>query len=102
MIGNRKLAAAGGEKMQIPDAERLVHLQFRRSAGSASCNVHLHSFERRHDEITVAGVREVVVFRSTAELLQRHHGDVPHTIVLDSKGKLYTELAVTAALEGLG
>lgn len=64
--------------------------------------MYLHSFERRHDEVTAVGVREVVVFRSTAELLQRHHGDVPYTVVLDPKGKLYTKLAVTAALGGLG
>lgn len=93
VIGNRKLAAAGGEKIQIPDVERLVHLQFRRFAGCAFCNVHLHSFERRHDEVTAAGVREVVVLRSTAELLRRHHGDVPYAVVLDPKGKLYTELS---------
>lgn len=33
------------------------------------------------------------MFRSTAELLRRHHGDVPYAVVLDPKGKLYTELS---------
>lgn len=97
-ISHRPLVTAGGDTIDIPDPDRLVHLQFRRFAGCAYCNVHLRGFERRHDEIASAGIREVVVFRSTAELLERHHGDVPYAVVLDPEGKLYREWGVGSGL----
>ena len=100
VIDKHGLATAAGELIEIPDAKRLVHLQFRRFAGCPFCSVHLRYFVQRHAEITAVGIREVVVFRSTAELLQRHHGNVPYTVILDPKGKLYTELAVTTHSEG--
>jgi hypothetical protein len=101
LLGERKLTAAGGQEIQIPDAERLVHLQFRRFAGCAFCNVHLRSFEVRHDEIAAAGIREVVVFRSTAEQLQRYHGAAPYDVVLDPQGRLYDEFGVGSGLRAV-
>lgn len=101
VLGKRHLAAAGGEEIEIPDGTRLVHFQFRRFAGCAFCNVHLRSFETRHDEIAAAGIREVVVFRSTAEQLQRYHGDVPYDVVLDPKGRLYDEFGVGSRLRAV-
>jgi peroxiredoxin len=101
VLGKRRLAAAGGEEIEIPDAARLIHLQFRRFAGCAFCNVHLRSFEARHDEIAAAGIREVVVFRSTAEQLQRYHGDVPYDVVLDPNGRLYDEFGVGSGLRAV-
>jgi peroxiredoxin len=101
VIGKRTLATAGGEEVEIPDAKRLVHLQFRRFAGCPFCSVHLRSFVRRHDEITAAGIREVVVFRSTATALQRHHGDVPFAVVADPEDRLYVEFGVGSGLRAL-
>jgi peroxiredoxin len=94
VIGGLLLTGAGGEEVRIPDATRLVHLQFRRFAGCAFCNIHLRSFEARHDEIAASGVREVVVFRSTAEQLQRDPGEVPYAIILDPEGRLYKGFGV--------
>lgn len=101
LIGKRSLATAGPGVVVIPDPRHLVHLQFRRFAGCAFCNVHLRSFEMRHDEITAAGIHEVVVFRSTAELLRRHHGDVPYDVILDPKGGLYAEFGVGSGLRSV-
>ena len=100
LIANRALATLKAKSAEIPDPSNIVHLQFRRFAGCPFCSVHLRYFVQRHAEITAVGIREVVVFRSTAELLQRHHGNVPYTVILDPKGKLYTELAVTTHSEG--
>jgi peroxiredoxin len=101
VISRLLLTAAGGEEAQIPDAMRLVHLQFRRFAGCAFCNLHLRSFEARHDEIAAAGVREVVVFRSTAEQLQRDPGEVPYAIILDPDGRLYDRFGVGSGLRSV-
>jgi peroxiredoxin len=101
VIDKRTLVTAASEKVEIPDAKRLVHLQFLRFAGCAFCNVQLRSFERRHDELTAAGIREVVVFRSTAEQLQRHHGDVPFDMILDPEGQLYDEFGVGSGLRAV-
>jgi hypothetical protein len=63
-----------GEPAPVPDAGRLVHLQFRRYAGCPVCNLHLRSFAARHDELVVAGIREVVVFHSRAETMREFQG----------------------------
>jgi peroxiredoxin len=93
LIPSCKFVDAEGLDVQIPDPTRLVHLQFRRFAACLFCNIHLRSFELRHDEIAESGIREVVVFRSTSEQSQ-HHCNVPYTLVLDPTGALYTAFGV--------
>ena len=62
-----ELAAASGQLVTVPDpAGDYVHLQLRRFAGCPICNLHLRSIVTRHNEIRSAGIREVVVFHSTA------------------------------------
>jgi peroxiredoxin len=94
VIGKRTLANTDSRSVPIPDERRLVHLQFRRFAGCPFCSVHLRPFVRRHDEITAANIREVVVFRSGPAASRRHHGDVPFDIVADPDGRLYTDFGV--------
>lgn len=101
VIGQRTLVTTESKPVQIPDAKNLVHLQFRRFAGCPFCSVHLRSFVRRHDEIMAAGVREVVMFRSTAAALQRHHAGTPFAIVADPQDKLYAEFGVGSGLSAL-
>src|SRR5262249_42027073 len=62
----RELPTLAGASVRIPDAGRLVHLQMRRYAGCPICSLHLRSFTRNKDELVRAGVREVVVFHSSA------------------------------------
>ena len=85
------------DAVPIPDPHRLVHLQFRRFAGCPICNVHLRSVARRHDEIRSAGVREVVVFHSSAEDMRPHQGDLPFAAVADPERLLYDEFGVTTS-----
>ena len=101
VIGKRTFVTAESKPVQIPDAKCLVHLQFRRFAGCPFCSVHLHSFVRRHDEIAAAGIREVVVFRSTTVALQRHHGNVPFAVVADPEDKLYVGFGVGSGVRAL-
>lgn len=100
-IEKRTLATAESRQVEIPDPKAIVHLQFRRFAGCPFCNVHLRTFVRRHDEIGAAGIREVVVFRSTAVALQLHHGDIPFALIPDPRGTLYTEFGVGFGLRAL-
>lgn len=88
------LESADSRSVTIPDAKKLVHLQFRRFAGCPFCSLHVRTFVQRHFEIEAAGVSEVVVFRSSAKAIKRHHVDVPFAVVSDPKDRLYAEFEV--------
>jgi hypothetical protein len=97
VLGQRQLMAISGEAVPIPDADRLVHLQFRRFGGCPVCNLHLQSFVRRHDQIKAAGLREVVVFHSATEELHGQAGHLPFSIIADPEKRLYADFAVESA-----
>ena len=90
-----------GKPLRVPDERRVVHLQFRRFAGCPVCNLHLRSIVRRHDKIVAAGVREVVVFHSTAQDLLPHAGDLPFDVVADPEKRLYAKFGVESAPRAL-
>jgi peroxiredoxin len=69
----------------------------RRYAGCPICSLHLRSFTRRKDELEQAGVREVVVFHSSAEELRKVHTDLPFDVVPDPARSLYRALGVTTS-----
>ncbi|MGX6603675.1 peroxiredoxin-like family protein [Micromonosporaceae bacterium Da 78-11] len=95
----RELTAVGGEVVPVPDADRLIHLQFRRFAGCPICNLHLRSIVRRHAEIVAAGIREVVVFHSPAAELAGY--DLPFALIADPAKKLYAEFGVESSPRAL-
>ena len=97
----RCLTTITGEPIEVPDPALLVHLQFRRFAGCPVCNLHLRSFVRRHDAIEAAGIREVVVFHSSADELRVHAGDLPFAVIADPDRRLYAELGVTSSVRSL-
>lgn len=97
VIDTRKLVTTSGDAVQIPDPERLIHLQFRRFAGCPICNTHLQSIVCRHDDIIAAGIREVVVFHSTPAELARYEADLPFAVVGDPEKVLYAEFGVESA-----
>lgn len=113
MIGHQRARMAAGDTVaartidslsgpvEVPDRRRMVHLQFRRFAGCPVCNLHLRSFVRRHDAISSAAVREVVVFHSPAEELRRHTAGLPFTIVADPGKRLYVEFGVESSPRAL-
>lgn len=94
VVPPRELRDISGAAVRIPDPEQLVHLQFRRHAGCPICNAHLQSVVRRNDEITAAGIREIVVFHSTDDELRRHGLDLPFAVVGDPGKSLYHEFGV--------
>jgi peroxiredoxin len=100
-ISKRKLMTIETGQAQIPDSEYLIHLQFRRYAGCPFCSMHLRSIVQRHDEIVAAGIREVVVFRSTVTELQHYHADMPFAIIADPKERLYTEFGIESELRAV-
>lgn len=94
----RTLTTISGNTVELPDPEHTVHLQFRRFAGCPVCSTHLREFTVRHADLLAAGVREVVVFHSTAEELRRYRADLPFDVVADPERVLYTEFGVTRGL----
>jgi peroxiredoxin len=104
VVKRNDLLTIQGSRVQIPDPARLVHLQFRRYAGCPVCNLHLRSMASRHDEILAAGIREVVVFHSSAKTMMEFQGQLPFAVVADPEKKIYAEfgadrkMASTAAL----
>lgn len=100
-VTGRRFDTVSGGPVGVPDPDRLVHLQFRRFAGCPVCHLHLRSVVRRHAEIEAAGVREVVVFHSSAEELLRHTADLPFAVVADPGKRLYAEFGVESAPRAL-
>lgn len=97
----RKLTTLTGSDVAVPPAEGLVHLQFRRFAGCPICNLHMHQVATRLDEISDAGVAEVVVFHSSADRLRRYVADLPFAVVADPKRRLYDEYGVRNSIRGV-
>ncbi|HTO05971.1 MAG TPA: peroxiredoxin-like family protein [Myxococcota bacterium] len=100
-LAPRELVALSGDKLRIPDPERVVHLQLRRFAGCPICSLHLRSFALRRDEVAAAGVREVVVFHSPARELLPHASELRFDVIPDPERQLYTELGVESSARAL-
>ena len=100
-VTDRELLTVSGARIRVPDANRLVHLQFRRFAGCPICNLHLRSVTRRHDEITAAGIREVVFFHSPADELREHTADLPFAAIADPDKRYYREFGVESGRRAL-
>jgi peroxiredoxin len=100
-VNARTLTTIEGTTVALPAADGLVHLQFRRFAGCPICSLHMHEVARRHDEITKAGVTEVVVFHSSADRLRRYEADLPFAVVADPDRKLYQEFDVHNSIRGM-
>lgn len=100
-ISPRVLVTIDGTRLELPDAGRVVHLQFRRFAGCPVCTLHLHSFSREHNHLEGAGIREVVVFHSTEEHLRPHTVDLPFTVIADPGKRLYAEFGVESSRRSL-
>ncbi|MFE3190772.1 peroxiredoxin-like family protein [Nocardia sp. NPDC059240] len=93
-IPNRVLTTITGAEIPVPDPNRLIHLQFRRFAGCPICNLHLRTITVRHQEIVDAGIREVVVFHSSATELRKYSEGLPFELIADPQRELYREFGV--------
>lgn len=90
----RTLDTTGGESIRVPAPGKLTHLQLRRFAGCPICNLHLASVTRRHDELSAAGIQEVIVFHSTPEEFRKYQAELPFPVIADAEKRLYAELGV--------
>ena len=64
-------------------------------------NLHLRSVTARIDEISAAGIREVVVFHSTATELRKYQGDMPFPVIGDPDKTLYRRFGVEASAKAV-
>lgn len=75
-----------------------THLQFRRFAGCPICNLQLQSIIARHQDITEAGIREVVVFHSPYAELLPYQGRFPFDVIGDPTKALYRKYGVESSI----
>jgi len=92
------LESVTGEPIELPDPNRLVHLQLRRFVDCPICNTHIGEMRKRAGEIEAAGIKEVIVFHSSPNSIRSYQKDVPFTLVGDPKKALYREFGVEASL----
>ncbi|MFI9532958.1 peroxiredoxin-like family protein [Nocardia fusca] len=97
----RILTTVTGADVPVPHSRHLVHLQFRRFAGCPVCNLHLRSIVSRLADIRAGGIREVVVFHSTATELRKYTDDLPLDVIADPDRVLYREFGVEAGRRAL-
>jgi len=101
MLPTTVMEAVTGEAINLPDAKRLVHLQFRRFVDCPICNTHIAEFRKRAREIEAAGIKEVIVFHSSPKSIRSYQKDVPFLMVGDPKKSLYKEFGVETSLRFL-
>ena len=97
----RTLESVTGGPIKVPDPNRFVHLQFRRFVDCPICSTHIAKLRRRAHEIEAAGIKEVIVFHSSAKSIRSYQKDVPFVLVGDPKKALYREFGVGASLRFL-
>lgn len=66
------LTTITNERVNLIKTPGLVHIQFRRFSGCPICNLHLRQFSRKLDDLTQLGVEELVIFHSTATVIQEN------------------------------
>jgi len=96
------LESVTGEPIKLPDPDRLVHLQIRRFVDCPICNTHIAELRGRAREIEAAGIKEVIVFHSSAKWIRSYQKDVPFLMVGDPKKTLYKKFGVETSLGFLG
>ena len=92
------LESVTGELIKVPDPNRLVHLQFRRFVDCPICNTHIAQLRGRAREIEAVGIKEVIVFHSSAKSIRSYQRDVPFVLVGDPKKALYKQFGVETSL----
>ncbi len=98
MLPTTVMEAVTREAINLPDAERLVHLQFRRFVDCPICNTHIAEFRRRAREIEAAGIKEVILFHSSPKSIRSYQKDVPFLMVGDPKKVFYKNFGVESSL----
>lgn len=97
----RRLKAIDDKLVDVPATTGRTHLQFRRYAGCPICHLHLRSFADRHQELTDAGISEVVFFHSPADELRGYQSVLPFTVIADPDKVQYRQFGVEKGLRAL-
>src|SRR5256886_15839367 len=92
------LVSVTGKLIKFPDPNRVVHLQLRRFVDCRICNTHMAEMRGRAREIEAAGIKEVIVFHSSAKSIRSYQKDVPFVLVGDPKKALYKVFGVESSL----
>lgn len=100
-VTSREITTFDNKVVRIPDRDHIVHLQFRRFAGCPICKLHLRSISARIADLESAGIREVVVFHSSAAAIRRHAGQLPFAVIADPMEELYREFGVRKSLRSV-
>ncbi|WP_116040416.1 peroxiredoxin-like family protein [Amycolatopsis palatopharyngis] len=100
-VVSRELATIHGDSVRLPDPGSLTHLQFRRFSGCPICNVHLRSVAQRYEEITAAGISELVVFHSDVQTMRQYQAELPFAAVADPRKRLYIEFGVESSFRSI-
>lgn len=98
IVPTTTLVSVTGGPIKLPDPNRLVHLQFRRFVDCPICNTHIAELRRRAREIEAAGIKEVIVFHSSARSIRSYQKDVPFAMVGDPRKVLYRDFGVKASI----
>ena len=94
LIKSRTVETIQSTRVDIPDPDRLTHLQFRRFAGCPMCNLHIQSFVRRNAELVAHGIEEIAVFHSSRKAMLEHLVTAPFALIADPAKSLYAEFGV--------
>ena len=101
IIGYRVLDTIQSSQTTLPHPTQLAHLQFGRFAGCPMCNLHLHSFIQRRDELAALGIQEIAVFHSSKKSMLEHHTSAPFALVADPGKSLYAKFGVEASIRSV-
>ena len=101
VVPTMTLESVTGGPIKVPDPNRLVHLQFRRFVDCPICNTHIGELRRHAQEIEEAGIKEVIVFHSSATSIRSYQKELPFVLVGDPKKALYKQFGVKASLRFL-
>lgn len=93
-----RLNTISATSVELPAAQHVTHIQFRRFATCPICNLHIQSFMERHLELVATGIQEVVVFHSTQEEMLKKGADVPFAMIADPTKALYKSFGVESSV----
>lgn len=97
-IERRVIETIQTSHIEIPHPVQLTHLQFRRFAGCPMCNLHIHSFVERNDELVALGIQEVAIFHSSKKAMLEHYAVAPFALIADPAKSLYAAFGVEASI----
>ena len=98
IIERRVVETIQSSHIDVPHPTRLTHLQFRRFAGCPMCNLHIHSFVQRSNELVALGIQEVAVFHSSKKAMLEHHAAAPFALIADPAKSLYVAFGVEPSI----